>query len=214
MKPTTTAEAHLLKLRAKGSRARVRDFPDHNPTMNCWDLRAADDMDAAADALLALPAIPETGTGGEMVPPKALGHIGTEDAVRRPDAVELQASIERVTLADQCGAFNLAFDAAESIKARNSTERMLAHQMAAAHKAALDLLAKSAQQRDTIEQARLANTAARLMDTYQRAMLTLARTRSGGKQTVVVQHVQVAGGAQAVITGTGGVGGRLSENGT
>jgi hypothetical protein len=41
-----------------------------------------------------------------------------------------------------------------------------------------------------------------MMETYQRALLTLDRLRNGGKQTVVVQHVAVANGGQAVVAGT------------
>jgi hypothetical protein len=50
--------------------------------------------------------------------------------------------------------------------------------------------------------ARLAGAAARMMETYQRGLLTLERLRNGGKQTVVVQHVDVANGGQAVVAGT------------
>lgn len=199
MKPKTTAEAHALKLNAKRIRRNVKEFPDRNPCSNRFDLLTAEEMDTAADALLTLPVPVEQGMGGELAPPSSQGLIGQEDAVKRPDAVSLQASIERVSLADSCGIFNLAFNAAETIKAKDATEQMLAHQMAAAHKAALELLAKSSSQRDTVEQARLANTAARLMDTYQRAMLTLNRIRTGGKQLVTVQHVSVSDGGQAVI---------------
>src|SRR5450432_2803319 len=46
---------------------------------------------------------------------------------------------------------------------------------------------------------RLMNTAARLMQVCQNACLTLQRIKTGGKQTVVVQHVQVSDGGQAVI---------------
>ena len=40
-----------------------------------------------------------------------------------------------------------------------------------------------------------------MMDSYQHAMLTLERMRNGGKQTVVLQHVTVADGGQAVVAG-------------
>ena len=85
---------------------------------------------------------------------------------------------------------------------------MLAHQLAAAHKAALDLLAKSAAQHDTVERARLANTAARLMSTFQQGLLTLQRLRSGGQQLVTVQHVHISDGGQAALINvqTGGEG--------
>jgi hypothetical protein len=71
--------------------------------------------------------------------------------------------------------------------------------MAAAHKSAMTLLARSAAIRDTVEQARLANAATRLMEAYQKAMLALWKVRTGGRQFVTVQHVQVASGGQAVV---------------
>lgn len=49
-----------------------------------------------------------------------------------------------------------------------------------------------------VEAARLVNSAARLMQVYQEGLLALFRIRRGGKQTVVVQHVQVSSGGQAV----------------
>jgi hypothetical protein len=214
MTPKTATEAHKLKLNAQRIRCRVKELPDYNAAMNLCDLAEADEMDAAADALLALPGLPECGMGGELAPPPGMGLIGQEDAVKCPDAVSLNASIERVTLADDCGVFNLAFDAAESINAKGAIEQMLSHQMAAAHKAAMDLLAKSSRERDTVEQGRLANTAARLMDTFQKGMLTLNRVRTGGRQLVTVQHVQVADGGQAVIAGAVTTGGQLTGGGS
>ena len=50
-----------------------------------------------------------------------------------------------------------------------------------------------------MEACRLANTAARLMSTFQEGMLTLQKLRTGGKQTVTVQHVSVQSGAQVAI---------------
>jgi hypothetical protein len=40
------------------------------------------------------------------------------------------------------------------------------------------------------------------MQVYQEAFLALQKIRTGGKQTVVVQHVQVSQGGQAVIAGS------------
>jgi hypothetical protein len=54
----------------------------------------------------------------------------------------------------------------------------------------------------TVEQGRLVNVAARLMDVYQAGLVTLQRLRTGGRQEVVVQHVQVSAGGQAVVAGT------------
>jgi hypothetical protein len=40
------------------------------------------------------------------------------------------------------------------------------------------------------------------MQMCQEGLLTLQKIRTGGKQIVVVQHVQVSDGGQAVITGS------------
>ena len=95
---------------------------------------------------------------------------------------------------------------------------MLCHQMAATHRAAMTLMARGLEDRmPPLEMARLTNAAARMMDSYQSALLTLQKIRTGGKQIVVVQHVQVSDGGQAVIAGsmkTGGHGGgEVAENG-
>jgi len=60
---------------------------------------------------------------------------------------------------------------------------------------------------DSVEACRLTNAPARLMSVYQDALLTLQKIRTGGKQTVRVEHVTVAAGGQAVIGNvtTGGV---------
>src|SRR5262245_38051482 len=71
-----------------------------------------------------------------------------------------------------------------------------------------------------METCRLATTAARFMSMFQEGLLTLAKLRTGGKQTVVVQHVYVTEGGQAVVAGdltTGGpsaVGGGCEKEGT
>ena len=60
----------------------------------------------------------------------------------------------------------------------------------------------------TVEQVRLLNAAARLMDVYQNGVMVHHRLRAGGKQTVTVKHVvvhqqvQVNEGGRAVIADT------------
>ena len=64
------------------------------------------------------------------------------------------------------------------------------------------------------EAARAFDAAARLMQTFQDGLLTLAKIRSGGKQHVTVNHihqnVQAQDGSQVVVAGKvkGGTGGR------
>src|SRR5687767_15111345 len=98
----------------------------------------------------------------------------------------------------------MGIDAAESVGAQNSLEKMLAHQMAAAHEAAMRMLDRglSFEHRtsaDQVEACRCTNAAVRLMEASSRAALTIRRLRSGGTQTVTVQHVTVSSGGQAVI---------------
>jgi hypothetical protein len=118
-----------------------------------------------------------------------------------------------MSLADKADVLQLGLDAAASIQASNSLEKMLAHQMAAAHRAALELQAEArdllraykrggyAHQQLSIEARRLMNAAARMMDAYQHGLLTLQKIRSGGTQHIVVQHINVGNGGQAMVAG-------------
>ena len=53
----------------------------------------------------------------------------------------------------------------------------------------------------SIEAGRLFNASARMMDTFQHGLLAFAKIRSGGQQTVVVQHVNVGDGERAMVAG-------------
>ena len=145
--------------------------------------------------------------------------LGLRDTLRTPDMPALDASIARtdLLLTANLDVAALAIDAADSIDAGNSLEKMLAHQAAAAHATAFRFLDKAAGYLDRagyshgssapVEAARLTNAACRLMDAYRQALLTLQRIRTGGAQTVTVQHVHVGEGAQAVIGNVQAAGG-------
>lgn len=76
-------------------------------------------------------------------------------------------------------------------------------QMAVMHCAAMKLSSRCLDNAmPPVEMARLSNAAARMMQVYQEALLTLQKLRTGGKQTLVVQHVQVSQGGHAVIAGS------------
>ena len=138
------------------------------------------------------------------------------DTLQNPNMVNVIASEHRLDLAACVGSrvAESAIDAAESAQAANSLEKMLCHQMAAAHRAAMKMTANSlTASLQPAEVARLSNAAARMMQVYQEALLTLQKIRSGGKQTFLVQHVQVSEGGQAVITGNMKTGGRKEREG-
>ena len=57
------------------------------------------------------------------------------------------------------------------------------------------------QERANIQATRLAGATARMMGAFQQGLLTLQRLRTGGTQRVIVQHVNVNEGGQAVVAG-------------
>ena len=145
---------------------------------------------------------PEIG-GGEVLPAENENFI-IRDRLADPDTTAVDASLTRTDLLQQTGALEIGLDAAATIRAKNSLEKMLVHQMAACHVNALRLIGETTDSRYSGVNAELLmvkklNLAARLMDTYQKGMDTLTRTRAAGKQTIVVKHIQVNGG-QNVIT--------------
>jgi len=172
---------------------------------------------AAADALT-LDTPPPVGAGGELVPAGdqiKRGGGNLVDMVERPDAVTAQASMDRLKLADEVHCVPLAVDAAETIQAKNSIEKMLAHQLAAAHKLAMTFAGQARELADYARTdtygrlrdvdaagaSRAASSSARMMDAFQKGVLVLHKLRTGGTQTVTVQHVNVSNGGQAVVTG-------------
>jgi hypothetical protein len=135
------------------------------------------------------------------------------NTLTHPNMISVNASENRMEAALNAGVLEAAVDAAETAQAENSLEKMLAHQMAAAHYGAMKLVTRGLNDRlPPVDAARLTNAAARLMQAYQEALLTLQKIRTGGKQVVVVQRVEVSGGGQAVIAGSMN-GGKPGSNG-
>jgi len=151
------------------------------------------------------------GMGGEIVPTPDLGFDAPalRDTLENPNLIAVDASRDRLELLEGAGALELALDAAETIEPQNSLERMLAHQLALVHKAAMTMgkqaLARAryadSSQTASVEAARLSGATARLMAAFQDGLVALQRFRSGGKQHVVVQYVTVERGGQAVVAG-------------
>jgi hypothetical protein len=197
-------------------------------------LRDANKIEAEADALLVIESDPQIALG-EAVPPAAVDgaersrSLAIRDTLENPDQVALDASAERtdLLLRDSIDVTALAIDAADSIDAGNSLEKMLAHQMAVAHKAsfeimdkALTLLAKidgttnpKLVQLLSTEATRLMNASGRMTQSYQQGVTTLQKIRTGGNQTMTVQHVNVSDGGQAVIGNLAGAFGEAEKNG-
>jgi hypothetical protein len=206
------AQAQSLKATADGIDAATPPDPLSAEFMR----HDAAQLEATSVATLALETPPPVGAGGELVPAGDQIKRGGDfiNTVEHPDAVAAEASMDRLKLADdgiQCVA--LAVDAAETIQAKNSVERMMAHQLAAAHKLAMIFAGKARElvEHDggvyrqeglyVTEASRMAGSSARMMEAFQKGALALHKLRTGGKQVVTVQHVNVNDGGQAVVTG-------------
>ena len=159
---------------------------------------------------------------GEVIPrDDSTAAFIVKDALEDPDSPAVDASIERTNLLQEAGALEIGIDAASSIQARNSLEKMLAHQMACCHANGMRLMteAMGVNPLDLNEQSlqiKKMNLAARLIDVYQKGFDTLTKSRTAGKQTIVVKQVQVNGGqnviADKVATRGLSEGGRPSDN--
>ena len=184
-------------------------------------LRDADKMEAEAEELLT-PELPAEVSAGEAVPDisgdntvQRMKRIDIRDTLRNPGQVARDASAERteLLLSDSVDVTALALDVADTIEAENSLEKMLSHQLALAHKASFQIADKALMLSDRVhgctnaeavriystESARLMNASARMMQSFQQGMATLQKVRTGGSQTMTVQHVHVSDGGQALI---------------
>jgi len=136
---------------------------------------------------------------GEAIPPPTKKFL--YDTLTVPDLAAVEASFDRSQLLLENGTdvAAMALDAANSIQASNSLEKMLAHQLAAAHRVAMEQLGCVRYGQDAAAQAKRLNAAARCMEAYQQGLLTLRKLRQNGNQRITVQYVNVSNGSQAVI---------------
>jgi len=116
----------------------------------------ADELDAEADTILNpgmdmnLPARPKrngTMEGATLVRPRI-----TDTLAGMPGRLAVDAARQRLSITSRLGVGVLAEDMAQTIQATNSLERMLADQLAAAHAAAMRMLAQADTMRRRYEQ--------------------------------------------------------------
>src|SRR5215471_13462825 len=147
----------------------------------------------------------EIGAGGELIDREdRWDELGVVNTVADPDYVTASASRERLELASEAGSLSFALDAAETIQARDSLEKMLVHQMAVLHRGMMRAatcmneelyaaagrgLDESRREAANVRACRYAGAISRLSATYQQALHTLQRKRTGGNQHVTVKHI-------------------------
>lgn len=162
----------------------------------------SDDLDAM------LPGI-KLVSGGEAINQK---HAGMVNTLTEPTVAALEASSHRTELLTQLGTdiAAMALDAADTISANNSLEKMLAHQMAGLHQASMKMLHRANLMQDTDHSVKYMNAAIKASTAYQGAMTTLHRVRDDKRQHILVQHVNVGAGGQAVVGTVNTGGGNVS----
>jgi len=218
-KPPMPARGHAASLVLGAARIEAEEADD-------WrDSSLADGYRAQALAPLSGEMIVH-GAGGELVPTdsgKGAAEWRLLDTVDNPNYVTADASRGRLDLAQQAGALEEALDAADTIEARDSLERMLAHQLATAHVSAmkmsadlnrrLDYLANvrgEESERVNIQATRLAGAVGRLMSTYQQGMMTLQVSDRGGSKPSLCstsKQIRAVGWSSLARSGGGREGG-------
>jgi hypothetical protein len=91
------------------------------------DLRLADEMLAQARTKQLPSTRTEIGAGGELID-RENRCDPVVDTVAHPDYVTAEASRDRLGLASQAGSLSLALDAADTVQAQDSLEKMLVHE--------------------------------------------------------------------------------------
>jgi hypothetical protein len=97
------------------------------------------------------------------------------------------------------GAINRVLAAATGIGARDEIEGMLATQMVATHFAAITLLRRLKGAENIPQQSSAGSLAVKLLRTYTIQVEALQRYRGKGQQRVIVEHVHIHSGAQAIV---------------
>jgi hypothetical protein len=133
---------------------------------------------------------------GEVLPSEG---SWLKDTLVDPDLQAIDSSLSRTRMLEVNDVTALGLDASNTAGASNSIEKMLAHQIALAHKTAFQQACKAQIERDPIVELKRLQLTARMMNATQDAALALQKLKTGGTQNVVVQHVNVEAGGQALV---------------
>src|SRR5262245_13993076 len=205
-------------LAAERVRAEAAASPHQSTT--AFDLARADEWEGQARTKRLPSTRTEIGAGGELIDIENRwdNALDAANTVAAPDYVTASASRERLELASEAGSLDLALDAADTIQAQDSLEKMLIHQMAVLHRGTMRAatrmheelnaargLDERGREAANVRACRVDGVMSRLSVTYQQGLLTLQRKRTGGNQHVTVKHihqqVNVTQGGQAVVAG-------------
>jgi hypothetical protein len=138
-------------------------------------------------------------------PDEITGIILLMEALGTTDLEFARGLVGQVTAASEKGGkvdadgVNFILSVIKNKKPQDHLEGMLAAQMAGVHMASMKALRDLADAEYVPQKESAERTANRLMRTYVAQMEARKRYRSGGEQTMTVQHVTVAEGGQAIV---------------
>ncbi len=132
----------------------------------------------------------------EVMPTKP-GYL--RDTLIDPDLTAIESSEARGQLLKMNDAVSLGVDLSNTVKAANTAEKLIAHEIAVAHKVAMEQAMRASHESDPAIEIKRLQVSARMMNVAQSGLLALQKLKTGGTQTVVVQHVQVQAGGQAIV---------------
>lgn len=205
----TTSQA--LRLQQYANTAKLQQSTGENPCLTPVELeyKVASNELMAQDILSDGHVPVRMGSGLEAANPKVAGLVNT---LNDPGIAAIDASNHRTDLVTSLGndIAAMALDAADSISARNSLEKMLAHQMAALHQAGMQMFGRANLMEDHAVAAKCLGAAVKACTAYQGAMTTLEKIRGDKRQHIVVKHVNVNAGGQAVVGTVSARGGSTS----
>lgn len=192
---TRAVKTQQRSMRGQAQKARVHLRGGAIDEQLDYDIEASGML--AADALQCRSQV-ALAAGGEVLPQHDPQLV---DTLAAPGAVAMDASVHRLDLITAMGTdvAAMALDASDTIQAQNSLEKMLSHQLATCHESAMRYVSKASLESDPVHAVRMMNLAIRSMETFQKGLLTLKRLRGTGEQRIVIQHVNVTDGGQAVI---------------
>lgn len=146
----------------------------------------------------ALSQLPVLGSGGEVVPEH--DQI-MRDTLAVPGVAAKEASANRLELVTRIGTdvAAMAVDAADTVGASNSIEKMYSHGLAVLHSKAMEMMSRTALESDPVISMRQMNIGIRAMEAFQRGAVNFNKLRGGGNQLIRIEHVNVAPGAQAIV---------------
>ena len=131
------------------------------------------------------------------VRPSTPGYL--KDTLSDPDLAAVESSEARGRLLKMNDAVALGIDVANTVKAGNTAEKLVAHEVAVAHKVSMEQAMRASQESDPAVELKRLQISAKMMQVAQQGLLTLQKLKTGGTQNVVVQHVHVQAGGQAVV---------------